>query len=327
MDTQADRAAWNRPRYRASSRGMYEVWYATAVDPVSQLGIWVRYTIGVSKSRKGQGGVWLAAFDRKHPGGNFARRQMHPLSEVQVGPTGVAVAETSVFDGHRMVGELTDGGCRCSWDLLLEPRDAPTPMLPEGAYRSALIQTKVVGVTLDARLSGTMTIDGQTWDFDDIPAAQSHLWGSRHAEAWSWVHCNAFETEGVVFAGFVARVRRLGLVSPPLTQLTLRLGEREHRLVGWWRALSNRNEVADGPVWQFEGSGDGVSVVADVACRAEDLVRVDYRDPDGSEVICHNTEVATLRLQVRPEGQGHYDSHVAEGRAAFEYGRRQRAGA
>ncbi|MBN4049814.1 hypothetical protein JYT84_00140 [bacterium AH-315-M10] len=319
LEAEAERAAWNAPRYRSTSRGMYEVWYVTAIDPVSQLGLWIRYTIGVSADGVGQGGLWLSAFDRKHPAGNLAHRQMFPLAEVQVGPTGVAIGERGIFDGRRLVGELTDCGQKISWDLSLEPKDEPTPMLPGMAYRSRLIQTKLVGVTLDARLSGTMTIGEQTWDFDDIPAAQSHLWGTRHAHAWTWVHCNAFDVAGVVFEGLVARVRRFGLVSPPLTQLYLRIGDREYPLVGWWRALRSRSEVARGPNWEFRGTGEGVEVSGRVTCRAEDLVGVDYRDPDESPLVCYNSEVASMELQVRYRGTDHYESFRSDGTTAFEF--------
>ncbi len=314
-----ERIAWNTPRYRARARGMYEVWYVTAVDPSSRLGLWVRYTICVSADGVGQGGVWLAAFDHKHPSGNFAHRQMFPLSEVQVGPTGVAIGEESVFEGRRLVGALADLGRRISWDLHLDPLDRPTPMLPDLAYRSSLIQTKMVGVTLDARLSGTMTVDGQTWDFDEIPAAQTHLWGTRHAHTWSWAHCNAFDVPGVVFEGFVGQIRRLGLISPPLSQFYLRIEGREHRLIGWCRALTNRSRVATGPDWEFMGRADGIEVSGHVSCRPEDLVGVEYHDPDGALLVCYNSEVATMNLRVRYRDSSHYECYVADGTAAFEY--------
>ena len=63
----------------------------------------------------------------------------------------------------------------------------------------------------DLAVSGTVTMPGRTLELDGARGGQAHLWGSKHALRWAWVHCNDFATEdGRAAPGRLHR-RRLGL--------------------------------------------------------------------------------------------------------------------
>ncbi len=45
----------------------------------------------------------------------------------------------------------------------------------------------------DLSVDGTITLPGERLELSGARGAQAHLWGSKHASAWAWVHCNDFQ--------------------------------------------------------------------------------------------------------------------------------------
>jgi len=91
------------------------------------------------------------------------------------------------------------------------------------------------------------------------------------------------------------------VVTPDLTLLFLRRGERWHRLNALWRAPFRR-VGADLPRFTFAGSGDGIRLRGEASARPEDFVGVEYTDPDGEHLWCYNTKVADLRIEAEDGG-------------------------
>src|SRR5258705_5233443 len=80
--------------------GHYEVYYLSATDPDTGLGLWIRYTLRAPAQGAGECALWFMAMDRD--GSRFARKASHPLDEL--------VAEANPFRLTLAGADLSDPG-------------------------------------------------------------------------------------------------------------------------------------------------------------------------------------------------------------------------
>src|SRR5205085_2572899 len=97
-------------------------------------------------------------------------------------------------------GHFAAGGQLAEWNLTWLPAPQIHLHYPRALYRSSRVTTKACSPNLNVPLRGTIKAIGpgtggvqREWSFDGDPADQTHVWGSKHAHAWVWSHCNAFE--------------------------------------------------------------------------------------------------------------------------------------
>src|SRR5579884_321445 len=65
--------------------GHYEVYYLTLTDPLTGVGVWIRYTMLAPLSSTGDRptcALWFAAMDPRPNGGQRALRQTYPIEEL-----------------------------------------------------------------------------------------------------------------------------------------------------------------------------------------------------------------------------------------------------
>jgi hypothetical protein len=287
--------------WERAQTGHYEVYYLTFNHRPSKTGFWIRYTLEAPLPGHGEpyAQLWFAFFDALDPTRNFALNRRVPIDELRSGAAPFRLALGQAVLGHDHArGALEGDGHAASWDLTWLPAPATHRHLPGLVYRTSFADTRVLSPNLDVPLRGTVTVDGRTLSFEGEPGAQTHLWGRKHAHAWAWSHCNAFEgRRGAVVETLTVRLRRRGVVLPPLTIGALYLDGEEHRLTGFRDTLLNRGRYGTAR-YQFVLQGASVRVAGEVACRPEDMVQAEYADPDGEPSFCANTEVADLRVTV-----------------------------
>ena len=161
---------------------------------------------------------------------------------------------------------------------------------------------------LEDLTSGTIEIDGERYDLHQVPSGQSHLWGKKHAYGWAWARCNAFDREDerptqkpqAVFEALTVRMRR-GPVVLPITMLSVYPDGCQGKEVAFkeWADLPlNRAEYRTGSyVLSAEGPRTGLEV--QLSCGADDMVRTEYVDPDGTPAFNHYAGTATCTLLLK----------------------------
>jgi hypothetical protein len=170
--------------------------------------------------------------------------------------------------------------------------------LPDVIYRTDFADTRVLSPNVDVPVRGTIEVDGKEIVFDGEPGGQTHLWGRKHAHAWAWGHCTAFEgRRGVALETLTVRLKRRGLVLPPLTVATLWLDGEELRFTSPENLVLSRGRFGTAR-YEFEASGRDARLRGELTCRPEDMVLTPYEDPDGEPSFCANTGVGDLRLTV-----------------------------
>ena len=295
----------------------YEVWYVTWNDPRTGAGYWLRYI-----TEPGRGELWFARFDPARPARTFGIHKRFPRVESTVDPFGLDIGGAHL--GHdRARGQLAGGGHDVRWDLRWDPAHRGLGVYPDLAYRYSIGPTQFKTPNPRVALTGSLVVDGETLVQDGAFAGQSHVWGKKHAFAWSWAHCAELAgADGAMFEFIGARIQRRGVTLPPLAMLVLDLDGERIGLNQFRHLVRNRASWRTGHV-TFSAWSPRVSVEGELTCAPDALVLAPYEDPDGTDVYCANTEIGDARLVVKRFGRPPrvLESH---GRCHFETGGRTR---
>ncbi len=296
----------NAMRWDRASPGHYEVWYLTVNHRPSETGYWIRYTLkSPTEGGEPYAQLWFAFFDARNADSTFGVNQMLPVSSLaaEASPFSVTI-EDSVLTHQSASGRIAGDGHEVSWNLAWPPSQATHRQLPPLMYlRGGLGETTVLTPNLHVPMSGSIEVDGRRFELRDEPGGQTHLWGARHAQAWAWGHCNAFEGyPSASLETLTAQIRRGGVDLPPLTVLTLYLGDEVLRWNQPWHLPFSRGDHGTGR-YGFRAQKARVALEGEFTCRPEDMVVAPYADPDGVPRYCANTEIADLRVRVWRRGR------------------------
>jgi hypothetical protein len=281
--------------------GHYEVWYLTLNHVAAQLGFWIRYTLEAPLPGHGEpyAQLWFAVFDHAQPGRGFALNRKRPIAEhsATAAPFAVTIGDARLTHTSAS-GQLAGAGHEARWDLSWLGAEKTHRQLPDLIYRTSFADTTVLTPGLDVPIRGTIEVDGRRVTLDGEPGGQTHLWGSKHAHAWAWGHANAFEgRRGAALETLTVRLKRRGLVLPPLTVLSLTVDGERHQWNQLHHTAMTRGAYGTGS-YHFSALAPDVRLVGEYSCRPEDLVLAEYTDPDGEPSYCANTETADLRITV-----------------------------
>ena len=164
------------------------------------------------------------------------------------------------------------------------------------------------------------------WDLTDWCGAQGHNWGVSHAHAYAWAHANAWSLDSaasatlpnVWFEALTGKVRLGPVTTPWLSVAGLAFDGKVYRF-DHLRALCSRRVNIDERSYRLELTQAGVSVQATFRAESERIAGLRYVDPDGSELACLNSKLATGELRLR---DGTREVRLYTERAALELGTR-----
>lgn len=303
---------WNR------RPGHYEVYYVTLTDPASGIGIWVRYTLEAPLAGDASCALWFAAMAPAGQSRVTARKQTLPIAELSF--------EREPFRLQIGAAELTDTSASgafedVSWDLSWAPGRAYEPV---PALLRPFASTVLVLAHGDTAVTGRCEFAGRTLELAGARGGQTHLWGTKHAQSWSWARCSDFRTESgepvadTFIDGVSAYVRRFGRELGPAILLAGRIDGQDFRA----STMRSRTSTFGLEGWRFTATVGGRKLVAEIEPDRNLLAGVTYHDPDGEPAYCYNSEAASIRLEVH-DGGGRSRTLVGQGCAHFEYGQRE----
>jgi hypothetical protein len=318
----------NHRRWPADARGVYEVWYLTWNDPRSGAGYWLRYVIEQPTTAPAFAQLWFARFDPADPARTFGIHRSFPIAALSstTAPFGLTIATCRLAHDHA-TGAVAGDGHDVRWDLRWQPAAMTLRQLPEVMYaRGGLGETTVQTPGPRVPLSGAVEIDGERVTFDHVPAGQTHLWGKKHAFAWTWGRCADLRSSrgphDAVLELLAVRLHRRGVTLPTLALASLDLDGEALRWNQFRHTARNRATWSTGKV-AFAAWSPTVRLDGELTCRPEQLVLAPYLDPDGTEVFCANTEVGEARLTLWRRGALRWKQDLTlTGTAHFETGGR-----
>lgn len=326
--------------------GHYEVYYLSATDHASGVGLWIRYTMLAPQgpAEEPTCALWLMAMDPRAAGdgrrgdasangcsGLIARKATLPISALQssADPFRLSIGDATL-DDHGMAGAIDD----VRWDLRWEPSLHPYHHVHPLLERARVAKTVLMLPHADLAVSGTVSLGGRELRLEGARGGQAHLWGSKHAARWAWAHCNDFrgndgDARTDTFVDVVSVfVSRMGREVGPSTPLVARLLGDDFCSTSPVRVLANNSRFSL-TGWHLEAVQGKRRVRIEVDAPRDTLVGVTYHDPDGDLAYCYNSEVSSMRLNVWDRtARGHLgwtlrDTLVADGRAHFEYAQRE----
>lgn len=316
------------------TRGQYEVYYLSLTDPASGYGLWIRYTLLAPLPETGlepTASLWFMAMRPGDPSGPLARKISLPATELetQSNPFSLSIGQANLSD-HGMRGEFED----VAWDLTWISRAPGVQHVHPLMQRAKIAKTVLVLPHPDLKVSGTVRFGSQELTLDGAYGSQAHLWGSKHAGRWAWLHCNDLlredgeHSEGDFIDGVSVIVPRFGREVGPATPFVGRFDEHDFRSIGPLAVARNQSSF-NSTSWQFTARERNRKVVGKVVCDADTLVGVTYQDPDGDLAYCYNSEVASLELDIYHRAGGGKAWTLARRlnaphRAHFEFAQREK---
>ncbi len=321
----------NHRRWDGHTPGRYEVWYLTFNDPATGDGFWLRYTLEAPLPGHGEpyAQLWFARFGTASVRPTFGINRRQPIATMTAATDPFAITIGPNHLGHdHASGALSGDGHAVTWDLRWTPNPRTMRWLPSIMYRrGGLGETTVLSPSPDLALHGTVTVDGHRYQLTGAAGGQTHLWGRKHAHAWAWGHCNAFDgAPGAALELLTVQLARRGRTLPWMTLATLRLPDDEIALHRFDQALLAPRPVRATGRLGFTASGLTVRLEGTFTAPLDRIVRAEYVDPDGAPSWCHNSCAAdlTLTLSRRVRGRWRVDRTLrAPGGGHFELASRQ----
>jgi hypothetical protein len=293
--------------------------------------VWIRYTMLAPKAGGDPAScsLWFLAMDpRSGAATPLGRKLSFGIEQLahREDPFELRIGQ-AVLSDRGMTGIFED----VAWELTWTPAPRVYESVHPTLQRLGVAQTVLVLPHADVAVEGHVTIGEERIQVAVARGGQAHLWGSKHARSWAWMHCGDFVDEhgqpvpDTFIDAVSAVVSRLGREVGPNTPVVGRIGGRDFISTSPWRILRNRSQF-DLDSWQLEAQDGAYRVVARLDAPRQQLAGVTYHDPDGELAYCYNTEVASLGLEVyaRDAGAGARPlaSLRSDGRAHFEYAQR-----
>ncbi len=310
-------------------RAHVESYFVKANHPTESRAIWVKTTIFSPAPTRGEphaavGEAWAIAFDRDRDGGHVAVKACEPIADCRFTREGID-AQVAGCSITRTVttGSICTGDRSLSWRLELDPKGGDLRPLPyDWMYNAPFPSSKLASPIADARVSGTIIVNGETWDVENWRGMLGHNWGKRHAPEYAWVHANQFVDENgkpvdLIFEGVSARVAIGNLRTPRLTTLMLRYRGVTYAINSVRSMIATHASISHRR-WTFSGKSRSCAIEGEFWADTSDFVGLFYANPSGPATHCLNSKIAYGQVRVTLDGRAPFV--VTTDRAALEVG-------
>jgi len=274
------------PRWRGEP-GRLEVWYATATDIATGMGLWLHYELVAPTAGDPYVHGWAATFPRlRSP--SVVRFGPHPAEPAH--PEWLRAPSFAIGPG-RLTGAVNEA----QWDLAWDSDQPPIWTLGEASWRRELLPSSQVVVAPKARLSGRLRVGAARYAVDAV-GNLAHIYGHGNAQRWGWLHADLDDTTTLEIVTAVGRRPALrGLA--PMAFVQLRRNGKDWPRNPLLAAPVLRTSFGD-TEWSVRGVIGTHRLTVTVSQPSDRCVHLDYTDPDGAEAICANTEVADVNVRL-----------------------------
>ena len=291
--------------------GHVESYFLRANHPTRALSVWLKATVLATPGGAPLAELWGIVFDGE---GHrvWAHKQAVPFAQARFlrGDCAIEIAGARLVldDPGEATGALERGSHGAlRWDLRWQRASkalgAPLCLFPLRAMvDGSFPRSKLLTPAPLIRVHGHLQAWGERLVVDDWIGMQGHNWGKEHAWEYAWGQCHFMDGAGEPFCaveGFSGRIRLAGLVSPLLSAMVVRRGEREYRFDRVFNIWRQRAAIED-LGWRLSLRGPGGEAALEMRARPDDTVCLGYANPNGRLSHCFNSKLARVTLRVNP---------------------------
>ena len=309
----ANKSKWNKKRAeKITKEGLYEVWYTMVDDIEREEAYWIRYTMLCPKTdiKRGNGQdidefinslggdsmLWVGFFNAKDPSKNFIAKHWFLLSEVEGSKETedyrylvAKIKDAVIYNDSLKGGFETHSGRKISWDLKFSNFKEPYITTPDIAKTLGFTNTLAKASHPNMRISGNITINGDSKDLDNVPGIQYHTYGDGYAIPWEWFSCHTFKNAPDAYLDLGYKIDKG----------TLEFFDGEKRITSWNEKIMNKFKVMKKikrekslTSLSFNLDLKDIAFQGEITVPKEDLLAVEYRGPQGNVFFCYNSELA-----------------------------------
>ncbi len=287
----------------------YEVYYLKFADPEGTWSFWTRYSLMMPrrKNEPATATLWGIFYDSQSQ--TVALKKSHPLTEIDIVHRDSFIRiEDSFLSIDQCTGYLENKTQKISWQLDFEDPTHSACLYPyDFLYKSGFPKTKFIEPRLSTRVTGHFEINGKTTVVQQTPAHQAHIWGAEYATRWAWGHCNNFQdAPELVFEGLVAQVPLGPFDSPKMALFHFLWDGQYYPATGLIKWMTNKSQY-DLLHWYFDVKSRDLRFIGTITRDPSKTVGVEYNGPNGEKRYCHNTNTATMEIQLLRKVSGHWE--------------------
>ncbi|QQR79943.1 MAG: hypothetical protein IPJ69_11445 [Deltaproteobacteria bacterium] len=301
--------------------GLEKVW----ISP--EHAFWFRYTILDGKEKEAS--TWAILFngDKIWTGkNNYPLEDLPPAQSIILPPARDMMRyhqHPQVFhlgenhlDTHNALGTAGD----MYWDLRWTNSGHRFTHGPEWIHSLKFAKSRYDVCMMDLKFSGSVNYPShgrpQTLPFHQASGMIGHIYGTKQADSWAWVHCNVFEkAPHAVFEG----------LSGILSVVSKKHLHSHHFIFLMGKQNMNFDPQKfffhfsrwDGQEWHFEAKQNGGTLTG-VAFLSRQNALVEYTDTDGSKLWCTNSKLSSLNIRLQDPKRKIDQEFKATQSAAFE---------
>ena len=280
--------------------------------------IWIRYTLFRARDRRpALGEVWAVWSDGARQC-THAFKEEFPLESCRFSTSQMQVdADDNHLQPGALQGQLRRDSEQLSWDLHYDDGESPLLFLPESFYLRPLPKAKSLVSRPHIRLSGTLTLNGETIVLDQWPGSENHNWGSQHTDRYAWGQVVGFDNAPDAFLECATAQVKVGpLYSPQLSIAALRLDGETLLFNSLSRALRANADYRPFQ-WALQTGNGDARLSINMTTVADRVAALTYYNPPGGNKICLNSKLASVTVSLSRRGQPERMLHSAHG-GAFE---------
>jgi hypothetical protein len=289
-----DAESLNSPRWPGAPKGgFHEAWFVSASDGRAGHGLWLRYAVEMPRSGATEASVWASWFERGAPERTFVVK--NPVDAATIGRGALRFGRAELSSSG-CSGEAEAAGHALRWRFSFGQGDSAEEMVP--GWMAPIARLRGSGYVMPhsaTTISGAIEVDGRLFEVQRVPAAQGHLWGRSYWPSWAWARCSAFAEDPEASIDLLDVEGPLGARFP---LFALRFRGVLHRFGELpWMPLAASG--ATPPSWHFSARDARLAIDGVTRAGPEQMVQVQYPNPDGSLRHCVHSAVASMEVRVR----------------------------
>jgi len=297
----------NKPAWPQAnlSLGFQEVWYLKLVEPKGQRALWLRFTLlNNPRLSKQEACIWAIFFKRSsNHVEKFALKETLSSDHFKTNNRGFRMGDHS-FSDQQTSGKIKQGKQEIEWSLAMCPRkNLNFDFVPSSLARLRLVKNYAVTVQSDLHFNGWVKVNGESFQWQNAPGMQGHLFGQKNGYAWAWAHGNCFvDSRGApvdfVFEGLTAQARLANRYPSPYISSFFIVYQGRPFYFNRIRDSIFCHSRFDYQGWEIKLRSGDLEFHLHIQSQPHEFAGLTYEDTDGSLIYCSNSKLSSMKVQI-----------------------------